>query len=412
MINNFNKLGPGLLFAGAAVGVSHLVYSTKAGAIYGFGLLWILLMANIFKYPFFEFGARYASSRQESLLRGYKQIGNWVLVLFILINILTMFTIQAAVSLVTASLVVSIFGLSGSLIFWVAILLLICAVILIIGKYKLLDQLMKVIIIGLTIITLITVMVAFQSSSSTITLKQFMPTDSLDLIFVIAFMGWMPAPLDLSVWHSVWALEKNKHTATTITVNEARFDFNVGYLGTTVLAIFFLAMGALVMFESGTVFSDKGAVFASQLIELYTQTLGEGIGHFVSIAALVTMFSTTITCLDALPKTMAKASILLLQKEKTNYEALERSAYLIWMLVLCLGTMIILLQFLTSMGSFLKIATILSFLTAPFYALANYYLVSKFLPEKDRPGIKMKLLSWLGIAYLLIFSIIYCINVL
>jgi hypothetical protein len=30
------SLGPGLLFAGAAIGVSHLVQSTKAGAEFGF----------------------------------------------------------------------------------------------------------------------------------------------------------------------------------------------------------------------------------------------------------------------------------------------------------------------------------------------------------------------------------------
>ena len=44
------SLGPGLLFAAAAVGVSHLVQSTRAGADFGFGLLWALLLANLFKY--------------------------------------------------------------------------------------------------------------------------------------------------------------------------------------------------------------------------------------------------------------------------------------------------------------------------------------------------------------------------
>ena len=44
-------LGPGLLWAGAAVGVSHLVQSTRAGATYGFALLGIVLLANVFKYP-------------------------------------------------------------------------------------------------------------------------------------------------------------------------------------------------------------------------------------------------------------------------------------------------------------------------------------------------------------------------
>jgi len=48
------KLGPGLLFAGAAIGVSHLVQSTKSGADFGLGLVWALIIANIFKYPFFS----------------------------------------------------------------------------------------------------------------------------------------------------------------------------------------------------------------------------------------------------------------------------------------------------------------------------------------------------------------------
>ena len=53
MINIIKKLGPGLLFAGAAIGVSHLVQSTRAGADYGFTLIWALILANIIKYPFF-----------------------------------------------------------------------------------------------------------------------------------------------------------------------------------------------------------------------------------------------------------------------------------------------------------------------------------------------------------------------
>ena len=45
-----NKLGPGLMYAGAAIGVSHIVQSTKAGAQFGYGLLWALLVANFFKF--------------------------------------------------------------------------------------------------------------------------------------------------------------------------------------------------------------------------------------------------------------------------------------------------------------------------------------------------------------------------
>mgnify|MGYP004123582543 CR=1 FL=1 len=53
MIKLISKLGPGLLFAGAAIGVSHLVQSTRAGADFGWGLIWALLLVNIFNLRVF-----------------------------------------------------------------------------------------------------------------------------------------------------------------------------------------------------------------------------------------------------------------------------------------------------------------------------------------------------------------------
>ena len=52
-------LGPGLLMAGAAIGVSHLVQATRAGADYGYQLIGLVLLVNVLKYPFFEYGHRY-----------------------------------------------------------------------------------------------------------------------------------------------------------------------------------------------------------------------------------------------------------------------------------------------------------------------------------------------------------------
>ena len=82
MLAKLKKLGPGLLFAGASVGVSHLVQSTRAGADFGWGLLWALLLVNLFKYPFFEFGPRYALVTGKSLLDGYYKLGKIYLWLY------------------------------------------------------------------------------------------------------------------------------------------------------------------------------------------------------------------------------------------------------------------------------------------------------------------------------------------
>ena len=76
--NIFRTLGPGILFASTAIGVSHLVQSTRAGANFGFALIPFIVAANIFKFPFFEFGSRYANAAGESIIDGYKRVGSWM----------------------------------------------------------------------------------------------------------------------------------------------------------------------------------------------------------------------------------------------------------------------------------------------------------------------------------------------
>jgi Mn2+/Fe2+ NRAMP family transporter len=399
-----NAIGPGLLFAGAAIGVSHLVQSTKAGAEFGFGLLWALLLVHLFKYPFFQFGPRYAAATGETLLDGYKKLGKPVLAVYYIINFATMFTIQAAVTIVTAGLASQLFGFTNDLILWSITITIISLLILIIGRYKLLDNLMKFIIILLTISTIIAVSVALFSTKETFNFTQIIPSGTVEITFLIAFLGWMPAPLDVSIWHSIWTLEKNKSSHTKTTPSHAIFDFNIGYLGTLFLGVCFVMLGALVMYNSGETFSNKGGVFASQLINLYTTNLGDYSQIFIGIAAFTTMFSTTITTLDASPRAMTKTTNLLFDK-KTKFN------YWFWIIFLALGTFFILTFFMNDMGFLIKVATILSFLTAPFYAILNYLLITgKHTPKEHQPTTSLKVLSWFGILFLIGFSIWFLIN--
>lgn len=405
MITKLKNLGPGLLFAGAAIGVSHLVQSTRAGADFGLGLIWALLLANLFKYPFFQFGPRYAAATGESLLDGYKKLGKGVLVTYYILTLATMFTIQTAVTIVTAGLASSLFGNLGfnpefTVKIWTVIVLIVCLVLLIVGKYKLLDNLIKVIIVVLSISTIAAVVMAIYGHTSSVSLAQVFPKETPEIMFLIAFMGWMPAPLDVSVWHSLWAVEKRKDAAQ-FSSNSALFDFNVGYLGTVFLGICFVLLGCLVMFGSGETFSNAAGSFSSQLINMYTSSLGEWAYVLIGIAAFTTMFSTTLTCLDASPRAMDRTQELLFAK---NY----KYGYLTWILLLAVGTIAIFFFFASEMGRLVRIATILSFITAPFYAFINFKLISgKHTPAEWRPSLKMKLLSWCGLIFLTGFTFWY-----
>ena len=399
----FKSLGPGLLFAGAAVGVSHLVQSTRAGADFGFGLLWALLIAGIFKYPFFQFGPRYAAATGETLLDGYKKLGKGVLAISYGISFITMFVIQAAVTIVTAGLAVNLFG-TFDMVTWSLIITIVSILILLVGKYKLLDGLMKYVILVLTVCTLIAVSVALIKTEQAFDFTQIIPKGTIEITFLIAFLGWMPAPLDISIWQSIWSLEKEKTTFQKITPKQAIFDFNVGYIGTIFLAVCFVVLGALVMNNSGEIFSSKGGDFAGQLISLYTENLGGSAYVFIAIAAFTTMFSTTITTLDASPRAMSIATRLL-------FPTRIKLKYWFWIVLLATGTYIILRYFKEDMGLMVKIATILSFLTAPFYAILNYILITgKHTPKEHQPSIYFKILSICGIIFLVGFSVWFILN--
>jgi Mn2+/Fe2+ NRAMP family transporter len=113
------------------------------------------------------------------------------------------------------------------------------------------------------------------------------------------------------------------------------------------------------------------------------------------------MFSTTITTLDASPRAMTRSLEILSKKSFKN-------GYLYWILILSLGTIIIFLGLASEMGLLIKVATILSFVTAPFYAIINYRLLcSEQTPKEWRPSLGLHVLSWLGILFLLGFSIWY-----
>lgn len=401
MIKIISKLGPGLLFAGAAIGVSHLVQSTRAGAEFGWGLIWALILVNIFKYPFFQYGPRYAIATGESLLDGYYKIGKVFLITYFILNLATMFTIQTAVTIVTAGLASSLFGITDNMVIWSLIITITCYIILLLGKYQILDKMIKIIILILAITTIFSTGVASINSDEIYSFKQIFPSGS-GLVFLVAFMGWMPAPLDISIWHSIWTLEKKK--SQKITAKESIFDFNVGYLATVILGICFVSLGAFVMYNSGISFSNSGSIFAGQLIELYTSNLGDSFYIIISICAFTTMLSTTITCLDASPRTMSRATQLLTKNNDKNY-------YFHWISALAIGTMLIFYFLLSEMGALVELATVLSFITAPFYAILNYKLImSDNMPKSHKPSKNLRILSIIGIFFLSFFALGYILT--
>jgi Mn2+/Fe2+ NRAMP family transporter len=401
-------LGPGLLYAGAAVGVSHLVQSTRAGANFGFELIWVLIFVNIIKYPFFEFGPRYANATGKSLIDGYQTLGKWALVVITVLTIATMFAIQAAVTIVTAGLVANIFRLNLDVVYISAIILAVIMFVLMIGKYKALDNLIKLIIVLLAISTLLAVVFGFSHDyhPENFTSSVFQWDNKLHILFLIAFIGWMPAPIDISIWQSLWTVAKTEQLGYKPKLKQSLLDFKIGFIGTIFLAIGFVILGALVMFGSGEELSPKGDVFSGQLISMYTSSLGQWAYWLIAIAALTTMFSTTLTVFDAYPRVLSP--ITKIYALKNNSPKTDNYIYWIWAVILFIGTLLLLGISGKSMGFMVDLATTISFVTAPFFAIMNYLVVTnKQMPELGRPKLGLRIYSLVGIVFLSAFSLFY-----
>ncbi|MBN2731475.1 MAG: Nramp family divalent metal transporter [Balneolaceae bacterium] len=402
------SLGPGLLMAAAAIGVSHLVQSTRAGATYGFALVWAVILANFFKYPFLEFGPRYAIATGESMIEGYKRLGKWAIGIFVVFTIGTMFAVQAAVTIVSASLAAELTGLALSPLIWSAIILAICILLLLSGQYSALDGAIKLIMVVLAVSTVVALGAALIQGE-----QQTMPANLMPSIwtvggvaFLIALMGWMPIPIDAAAWHSLWTLERVKQTKYRPKLKESLIDFNIGYIGAAVLALGFLFLGALVMFGSGEEYASSGTVFAGQLIGLYTDSLGLWAYPIIIICAFTTMFSTTLTVTDAYPRVSRRMLEVLIPKTFNDRDNLR--LYRILLVVISLISLGVLYFLGDQFTLMVDLATTLSFLTAPVLAYINYRLVTAdHVPHRCQPKPWLKWLSWSGMLFLTGFALLY-----
>ena len=399
-------LGPGLLWAGAAIGVSHIVQSTRAGAGFGFELVWLIIIANILKYPFFEFAPRYAASTGENLIQGYRRLGKGAVIIYAIITVLTMFVLMSAVTAVTAGIFSNVFDSGMSNFWWSTIVLLVAAGIVAIGKYSIIDKGVKIIIVLLALATVIAVGFAFSGGyhPNPEYVKSF--SWGTDIAFLLALAGWMPTAIDVSVWHSVWTIAKKKETGHTPRLKDSLLDFNIGYIGTAVLSLGFLSLGALVMYGTGEEFSPSGAAFAGQLINLFTSSLGTWAYFIIAFAALATMVSTTITCLDAYPRVLEPTTKILVKKLDT--EKYTRKISLFWLVVVTVGTVLIFAFFMSNMKAMVDFATIVSFLVAPVIGYMNLKVVTlKHVPEYARPKKFLIILSWTGLFFLTALGLYY-----
>ena len=174
---------------------------------------------------------------------------------------------QAAVTVVTSGLLINFLGLNISQDVVCFILLLCLSTVLAKGKMSYLDAAIKPIVLILVLCTVLAFSTAFKQTTvnTNLFLSTFNWMEEADLIFLAALVGWMPSPLDGSVWHSVWAADANKESGKRVDLKDTLFDLRFSYLLIIVLALIFMSLGAIVMHTRGLKFSQVLLLFPLSL---------------------------------------------------------------------------------------------------------------------------------------------------
>lgn len=405
----FHILGPGIIWAATSIGVSHIVQATRAGANFGFALLGFIVLAHVIKYPFFLFGPKYSALTGKSLLDGYRNVGQWALVLFLTLTFMTMFFIMAGVTLVTSALAVNLFGQSISVSQYSIAILIVVVSMLLIGKYALLNAFLKWMMIVFAIVSVLAWLLAvnqlgFMPESPNITIDL---TSAASIAFIVALMGWMPTAIEVSVWHSLWTTSRFD-TFGKKQSKIAQLDFNIAYIICLILAIIFMWLGALLMFGDGSGFSSSSAKFAAQLVDLYANSLGQWSWLIMAFIAFIALFSTTFAVADGFSNVWKRSMHIYLGPDDQSRKG--QHTYVVILLVLCIGSWFLISQYISDIKALLDFATTISFVSAPLYAWLNYKVImSNEVDSDDKPKGLFKWYTLLSLLALTAFSIYYVV---
>jgi Mn2+/Fe2+ NRAMP family transporter len=413
------SLGPGILLAGACIGGSHLMSSTTAGARFGFACVGLILLTNLVKYPFLRVGSRFTAVTGLSLLEGFQQRSKTYLPLYLLVSLFTgTFTI-AAVSFVAGLLLTNVPLLADSNPFALSIAVLAASgLILLFGHYRALDRLSKVLVALLTLLTGVAAASLLIRGPAGDVASTWLAADPspwrlADLGFLIPLMGWMPGPVEMCVWPSLWMFSRARDSDHTASLQEAETDFNLGYGITVVTSMFFVILGAYTMYGTGDgMMQGSGVAFAQNLIRIYTDATGTWAAWIIIPAAFAAMFSTTLTCLDAYPRSISAIQGLLQGVDRgDSAPGPQRRRLGMWILLHLLAALVALLWAYSggiTVKDFVFGAMTGSFLTAPVFAwMAMDTMNSPLVELQHRDGPAMRALSWFGLVFLVGFSLLF-----
>lgn len=392
------------MMAATAVGVSHLVHATRAGAGYGLSLAVVIVAIVLLKYPAFRFAVEYASVTGKSLVHAYVRRGR-IAVGWLLVTMLIEILVGTSVlSLITAGVLINVFDLPVSSSVAAVVVAMVTAAILLNGRYEKAEGIVKLLVVAFSLTTLLVTAVAVPAlGAADRGVIEPIELDRTTFGFIVAMTGYMPLPLAAAIFHSVWVREKKR--ISDYPMSQAVLDLNIGWWLTAVLALSFMVIGAAVLHQTDAVMPDSAPGFAAMLFAVFTGLAGDWIYPILAAGGVAVVWSTLVAIMDAVPRILDR-----LWRELMAREEPARNLYPRFLVLQVLGASLVLTLLLGDFATFVDISASLTFVIAPAVAWYNYRaVISSEVAAKFETSAVLIFWNHLSIVAFVLFAVAFAV---
>lgn len=344
--------GPGLLWMLSAVGTGSVLFTPRVGSVYGYELLWLLLLVIFFMWVMIREMARFTIVTGRTILDGMSTLKGpkgWAIWIIFLPQLLA-----AAVGIAgLAAVVGSAFSVSlpGPNVLYAELVLLGCVLLTTSGQYALVERLSRYMAIALMVIAVASAVAVFPSWQTLGTGLAPQWPDDADLYIIAPWVGTILAGSMGIVWFSYWTAtrgyggglqprqdekeeeddeqprdtrvsqqdEQNQesygpHNAIRSWIGSMTGAATLGVIGGGVVITAFLILGAELLGPEGIV--PQGTDVARDLTRLFSEVWGEVGRYLILVAIIVAIGGSVLANQDGWGRSFADMTLILSRDQR------------------------------------------------------------------------------------------------
>jgi len=427
-------IGPAIIWMISAIATGELIFTPRIASLYGYTVLWTMVLAIFLKTLLAREIGRYAVVTGSSLLEGIKTLpgpGNWGVWLIILPQFFVAIATMVGMSGAASSAI--ILAIPGGFQFWAIVFLLVSILLVFLGKYKAVELISIVMALVITVALVTAALLIFPGVGTLAAgLVPSLPPN-VNFSELLPWIGFMMSGAAGLIWYSFWLVTRGYGAAyyrfkeaeeedviesidSEPTADELEFEvieetepldisnitneekkqlkgwINIMTFSTTVAAsivlillIALMILGAQLLGPAGLV--PEGPAVTAVLSELLGSIWGIAGAALMILAAFFAFWSTIVANLDGWTRMLGQGSIMIVRQFKSTGRYISMRFYRYLYLFGLMGILpIIFIIIRPEPVEFLIIAGIIEAIHIPVVAFSVLYLNWKTLPDDFKPS--------------------------